>query len=168
MTYVRTFTDTDDTMLARKFGHPIRMLNIRTDIGPHPGKPHIDVKTFDLNKNKVFREVVKQDNEFTNYESAINAAFMQVEKLSNPLVGAQYWLSPIQIFTERVERLAKLREQHKISTSLSMLSRIINNMAYEETRAGIIIDEKHWEKKNGINFIRDLDRDELKSTGLVG
>jgi hypothetical protein len=145
MTYVRNFNDTDDTILTRKFGR-IRTLNIRTDIGPHRGMPHIDVEIFDLNKNKVFDEVVKQDEEFPNYESAISAVFRQVEKLSNPLVGAQYWLSPTQIFPERVERLAKLREQNSLSTSLSTLSRVISVRTYEETRNGIIIDEKHFWK----------------------
>jgi hypothetical protein len=75
MTYVRNFNDTDDTMLTRKFRRPIRTLNIRTDIGSHRGIPHIDVEIFDLNKNKVFDKVVKQDKEFTNYESAISAVF---------------------------------------------------------------------------------------------
>lgn len=143
MTYVRNFNDTDDTIL--KFGHRIRTLNIRTDIGPHRGIPHIDVEIFDLNKNKE-KKVVKQDKEFTNYESAISAVFRQVEKLSNPLVGAQYWLSPTQIFPERVERLAKLREQNSLSTSLSILSRVISVRTYEETRSGIIIDEKDFWK----------------------
>jgi hypothetical protein len=50
----------------------------RTDIGPLRGMPHIDVEIFDLNKNKVFDEVVIQDKEFTNYESAISAVFRQV------------------------------------------------------------------------------------------
>jgi hypothetical protein len=126
MTYVRNFNDTDDTVHTRKFGHHI-ILNIRTDIGPHRGVPHIDVEIFDPNKNKVFDAVVKQDKEFMNYESAISAVFRQVEKFSNPLIGAQYWLSPTQIFPEeRVERLEKLREQNSLSTSLSILSRVIS------------------------------------------
>jgi hypothetical protein len=39
------------------------------------------------------------------------SVFMQVEK--NPLIGTQYWLSPIKIFPERVRKLAELREQYK-------------------------------------------------------
>jgi hypothetical protein len=42
---IRNFNDTDDTVHTRKFGHRI-ILNIRTDIGPHQGMPHIDVEIF--------------------------------------------------------------------------------------------------------------------------
>ena len=64
--------------------------------------PHIDVGT---NGKKLYSNKVKQDNEFPNYESAVSGVFMQVEKLSNALIGAQYWLSPSGIFRERVDKL---------------------------------------------------------------
>jgi hypothetical protein len=164
MTYVRNFTDKDDdTLLGMKFKQHIRTLNIRTDIGPHKGSPHIDVEIFDVDKKRVFDEVVKQDNEFSNYESAISAVLMQAERLSNPLIGAQYWLSPTQIFPKRVEMLAKLREQSKISTSLSILSRVINVRAYEKTRGGIIIDERQfWDI---VEFCIELTKGKEKELG---
>jgi hypothetical protein len=136
MTYVRVYSGKDDTLLTRKFNGRMRTLNIRADIGPHIGNPHIDVEIFGTNSNKLYSSKVKQDNEFPNYESAISVVFMQVEKLSNALIGAQYWLSPLGIFQERVEKLAQLRAQYKIQTPLCVLSRLINIQAYEKTRRG--------------------------------
>jgi hypothetical protein len=144
MTYVRTFDGKEDILFGKKFSHPLKALSIRTDIGPHIGSPHIDVELSDINKIKVVDEKVMQNEQFTNYESAISAVFMQVEKLSNSLIGAQYWLSPIGMFQERVEKLADLTEQYKVSTSLSVLSRAINIQAYEKTRAGLKIDETQF------------------------
>jgi hypothetical protein len=61
------------------------------------------------------------------------------------LIGAQYWLSPLGIFQERVEKLAQLRAQYKIQTPLCVLSRLINIQAYEKTRRGsLIIDESQF------------------------
>jgi hypothetical protein len=57
----------------------------------------------------VFDGVVKPYKEFTNHESDMSAVIMQVEKVSNSLIRAQYWLSPTQIFPERVQRSAQLR-----------------------------------------------------------
>jgi hypothetical protein len=161
MTYVRTFENGEDTLFGKRFKQPVRYLNVRTDIGPHKGSPHIDVEISDDNKNKVFDRVVKQDNDFTNYESAISAIFMQVERISNPLIGAQYWLSPTEIFPERVEKLELLRIQNKISTSLSILSRAINLKALEETRSGIIINEEQFWKiaESQVQLIREKEKE---------
>lgn len=146
MTYVRHFSAKDDTPLTRSFQQPIKALNVRSDIGPHIGDPHIDVEVFDMNGNKIFSNKEKQVYDFTNYEFAISAVFIQVEKLSNPLIGAQYWLSPIGIFKEGIDKLAQLRKQSKILTSLNVLSRMINVKAYEKTRDGSTIDETEFWK----------------------
>jgi hypothetical protein len=161
MTYVRTFENGEDTLFGKRFKQPVRYLNVRTDIGPHKGYPHIDVEISDDNKNKVFDKVVKQDNDFTNYESAISTVFMQVERISNPFVGAQYWLSPTEIFPERVEKLELLRIQNKISTSLSILSRAISLKAWEETRSGIIINEEQFWKiaESQVQLIREKEKE---------
>jgi hypothetical protein len=102
---------------------------------------------------------------------------MQIERISNPLIGAQYWLSPTQIFPERAKRLAELREQYRISTSLSVLARAINIRIYEETRSGIIIDEaEFWdiaecqiqlirEKENELRIFRHI-RDTLSNRNV--
>ena len=121
----------------------------------------LDVEIFDDNKNKVFDKVAKQDTDFTSYESAISAIFMQVEQISNPLIGAQYWLSPTEIFPERVKKLEALRNQHRISTSLSILSRAINLKAYEETSSGIIINEEQFWKivESQILLVREKERE---------
>lgn len=92
------------------------MVNIRADYGHGRSYPHMDVEVF-VGKKKIVNQDVKQDHEFRSYESVISAVLMQVEKLSNPLIGAQYWLSPIGIFAERVKKLAGLRDRYKISTS---------------------------------------------------
>ena len=68
-------------------------------------------------------EKVPQSSNFLNYEAAINAVFMQVEKY-NPLIGAKYWLSPAGIHDERVYIVSKLKNQLQISTSLTILARV--------------------------------------------
>jgi hypothetical protein len=161
-TYLRSFTDKDNTLLGWKFRQDVRSLNIRTDIGPHKGQPHIDVEIFDINNKKIEDKVVKQDDEFTNYESTISAVFMQVERISNPLIGAQYWLSPFGIFLERIKKLVELKDQSGISTSLSILSRMINVKLYEETRTGMAVDDRQFWKivKSQLQFCREKE-DEL-------
>ena len=144
MTYIRNFSTKDDTPLTRRFQQPIKILSIRNDVGPHIGNPHIDVEVFDMNNEKVFSNKEKQNYDFTNYEFAISAVFMQVEKLSNPLIGAQYWLSPTGIFREWVDIMAQLREQSKILTSLNVLSRMINVQTYEKTRNGSTIGKTEF------------------------
>ena len=68
---------------------------------------------------------VPQSDSFLNYESAINAVFMQVEKY-NPLTGSRYWLSPTEIYEEKVQLVDKLRRQADLRTSLTILARMIN------------------------------------------
>ncbi len=104
---------------------------------------------------------MKQDHEFTTYESAISAVLMQVEKLSNPLIGAQYWLSPIGIFPESVKALAELRDRSKISTSLCVLSRVINFQLYENTRTTQSINDEHFWSIVGaqIQLIREKEKE---------
>jgi hypothetical protein len=76
------------------------------------------------------------------------------------LIGAQYWLSPIGIFQERVKQLATLRKHYKISTSLSVLSRLINCQAYVKTRDGLIINEtQFWNiAESQIQLIREKEK----------
>jgi hypothetical protein len=163
MTYVRNHSAKDDTPLTRRLQQPIKTLNIRSDIGPHIGYPHIDVEVFNMNGKKIFSNKEKQDYDFSNYEFAISAVFMQVEKLSNSLIGAQYWLSPVVIFQERVEKLAQLREENAILTSLGVLSRMINVQTYEKTREGPMIDEtEFW---NIVNSQIQLVKKEEKELG---
>jgi hypothetical protein len=159
--YTRTFTGKKNTPLEQRFNKPISRIMIGTDIGSNKDLSHIAVKIFGINDEKVFDAIIEQEEEFRNYESALNAVFMQVEKLSNPLVGAQYWLSPTQIFPERVKRLAELKEQSNILTSLSILARAINIRIYEETRSGIIIDEaKFWEIANShIQIVKENEKE---------
>jgi len=157
MTYVRTFDGKENMLFGKKFSHPLKALSIRTDIGPHRGSPHIDVELSNINNENVIDKKVWQDEEFSNYESAISAVFMQVEKLSNHLIGAQYWLSPTEIFQERVQKLAELREIFKILTPLSVISRFINFQAYEKTRGGLVVSEtEFWNiAESQLQFIRE-------------
>jgi hypothetical protein len=53
----------------------------------------VDIELANISKEKVVDKKVWQDEEFTNYESATSAVFMQVEKLSNSLIGSQYCFS---------------------------------------------------------------------------
>jgi hypothetical protein len=69
---------------------------------------------------------------------------MQVEKLSDPLIGAKYWLSPAEIAPERVSILADLRKEYNILTSLSVISRIINLETLEASRKGPTDELGFW------------------------
>jgi hypothetical protein len=147
MLYRKIFTDSDESPLGVEFKGRAHSVNIRTDYGHGITYPHTDIEIFDKNdkKRKIFDHNVDQDHGFPNYEAAISATFMQVEKLANPLIGAQYWLSPTQIYPERVQRLAATWKEQNIQTSLSILSRLINNSTYEQTSMGETIDEeKFW------------------------
>jgi hypothetical protein len=121
-------------------------IHIRSDYGHVGGVhyPHFDIQLFDNYGRKVSDQDVPQDENFSNYESAINAVFMQVEKLSDPLIGAKYWLSPAEIAPERVSILSDLRKKYNILTSLSVVSRIINLRTLEETRRGTIDELNFW------------------------
>jgi len=59
------------------------------------------------------------------YEAAINAVIIQVEKY-DPKISAKYWLSPFEVHDARVNILSRLRNQFGISTSLTILARIVN------------------------------------------
>ena len=52
----------------------------------------VDIELANISKEKVVDKKAWQDEEFTNYESA-KCLFMQVEELSDSLIGSQYWLS---------------------------------------------------------------------------
>lgn len=148
MLYRKIFTDRDGSPLGIRFKGRADSVNIRTDYGHGTAYPHIDIEMFDKNDNKkkIFDHDEVQDHGFSSYEAAISTTFMQVEKLVNPLIGAQYWLSPTDIYPERVQKLAAIWKEQKIQTSLSILSRLINNSVYEQTRLGEIIDEERfWE-----------------------
>ena len=65
------------------------------------------------------------------------------------------------LFPERVKQLEALRNQNKISTSLSVLARAINLKAYEETRTGMIIDEKLFWKiaESKLQLVREKEKE---------
>jgi len=76
-------------------------LNIRTDYGEEDmtGKiKHTNIDVFDVFNNKINtngdKSFIRQNFEIYNLASAIGYVFMQAEK-TNPLVGAQYWLSKL-------------------------------------------------------------------------
>jgi hypothetical protein len=159
MTYCMHLNSNVDTPVKKKFPNA-SMVNIRADYGHGRSYPHMDVEVF-VGKKKIVNQDVKQDHEFRSYESAISAVLMQVEKLSNPLIGAQYWLSPIGIFPERVKKLAELRDQYKISTSLCVISRAINFQLYENTRTTKSVNDAHFWSivESQIQLIRDKEKE---------
>ena len=57
---------------------------------------------------------------------------MQVEKY-DPKIGAKYWLSPFGVHEDRVNMLSWLRNEFGISTSLTILARVVNLKLYDET-----------------------------------
>ena len=69
-------------------------------------------------------EKIPQTYNFLNYEAAINAVFMQVEKY-NPLIGAQYWLSPAGVHPKRIDIINELKNSFEVSTPLTILARAI-------------------------------------------
>jgi hypothetical protein len=87
---------------------------------------------------------VEQDRPFSNYECVISAVLMQVERISNPLIGPQYWLSPIEIHPERVILVDRLRKEAKIDTPLCVVARAINYTLYAETAREIVIDDQKF------------------------
>lgn len=119
-------------------------IHIRSDYGHGVSYSHFDVQLFDNGGSKLYDKDVPQDENFPSYESAINAVFMQVEKLSDPLIGAKYWLSPAEISLERVSILSDLRKKYNILTSLSVVCRIINLRTLEATRRGPTDELSFW------------------------
>ena len=139
---MRLFTGKDDkikefTMQYRdlvNYNGVLGKLNIRSDYGHGTKDPHIDIELLDqtgkkkaLNKNGdvLLDEKVPQPTSFLNYEAAINAVIIQVEKY-DPKISAKYWLSPFGVHDARVNILSRLRNQFGISTSLTILARIVN------------------------------------------
>lgn len=119
-------------------------IRIRSDYGHGVSYPHFDIQLFDNGGSKLYDKDVPQDENFSSYKSAINAVFMQVEKLSDPLIGAKYWLSPAEIAPERVSILSDLRKKYNILTSLSVVCRIINLRTLEATRRGPTDELSFW------------------------
>lgn len=146
---MRLFTEKDDriiefTMQYRdlvNYNGVLGRLNIRSDYGHGTKDPHIDIELLDqtgkkkaLNKNGnvILDEKVPQPTSFLKYEAAINAVLMQVEKY-DPKIGAKYWLSPFGVHDARVNTLLGLKNQFGISTSLSILARVMTLKLYDET-----------------------------------
>lgn len=167
MTYCRYLNSHGDAQIEKKF-HNGTMLNVRADYGHGRSYPHMDIEVF-AGEKKIVSQDVEQDHEFPNYLNAINAVFMQIERISNPLVGAQYWLSPLEIFPERVAKLARLKGQHEIATSLGVISCAINVRLYEETRAGIIIDDEHFWKiaESQMQLVKEKEKELGGSVDIV-
>jgi hypothetical protein len=63
-----------------KYKGILGMLNIRSDYGHGIQDPHIDIELLDQDIQKILDEKAPQTDNFLNYEAAINAVFMQVEK----------------------------------------------------------------------------------------
>jgi hypothetical protein len=129
------------------------MLNIRSDYGHGIQDPHIDVEFLDQGGKKILDEKVPQTDNFLNYEAAINAVFMQVEKY-NPLIGARYWLSPADIHPMRIDIVNELKNSLDVLTPLTILARAINVRLYEEAERGIETDT--------INEFRKIAESEIK------
>jgi hypothetical protein len=146
MAYTRTFSG-EDTLFGRKFPRPLGMINVRSDVGPKnpPHPPHIDVQIFDKSGKIMAKDKIKQDSLFPNYECVISAVLIQVETISNPLIGPQYWLSPIEIHPERVILVDQLRKENQVNTPLAVVSRAINIKMYDEVRRRVIDDNKFRE-----------------------
>ena len=163
MLYRKILTDSDDSPLGISFKGRAHSVNIRTDYGHGTAYPHIDIEMFDKNdrKKKIFDHDEAQDHGFPSYEATISPTFMQVEKLANPLIGAQYWLSPTEIYPERVQRLAAIWKEQKIQTSLSIISRLINNSVYEQTGPGETIDEETFWKivESQLKLVREKEEE---------
>ncbi len=163
MLYRKIFSDRDDSPLGLRFRGRAHSTNIRTDYGHGTTYPHIDIEIFDKDdkKKKIFDHNEDQDHGFPSYEAAISATFMQVEKLANPLIGAQYWLSPTEIYPERVHRLAEICKEQKIQTSLGIVSRLINNSIYEQTGLGETINEELFWKiaESQLKIVREKERE---------
>jgi hypothetical protein len=136
-----------------KYKGILGILNIRSDYGHGIQDPHIDVEFLDQSGKKILDEKVPQTDNFLNYEDAINAVFMQVEKY-NPLIGARYWLSPAYIHPMRVDIVSELKNSLDVLTPLTILARVINVRLYEEARRGIQIDT--------INEFRKIAESEIK------
>ncbi len=145
---MRLFTGKDDKIIEFtvqyrdlvNYNGVLGKLNIRSDYGHGTMDPHIDIELLDqtgkkkaLNKNGdvILDEKVPQPTSFLNYEAAINAVLMQVEKYY-PKIGAKYWLSPFGVHDARVNILSELRNQFEISTSLTILARVVNLKLYDE------------------------------------
>jgi hypothetical protein len=159
MTYLRNFKQGEDALSGRKFDRPLGRMNIRADIGPSspPHPPYMDVQIFDRDNRIMARKKVVQDHPFATYECVISAVLMQIEKLSNPLIGPQYWLSPMSIHPERVFMVNKLRSESRVDTPLCVVSRIINIKLYEETAKGTDIDDDKFRSLvlSQLRFIKD-------------
>lgn len=162
MTYLRVFTNQEDTLFGRKFPRELGAINIRSDIGPKspPHPPHIDIQIFDRNGKLMAGKKVDQNRPFSNYECVISAVLMQIEKISNPLIGTQYWLSPIEIHPDRVILVDQLRKEAKIDTPLCAVARAINFMLYEETARGIVIDDQKFREivLSQIQFLKEQEK----------
>lgn len=120
-------------------------VHIRSDYGHGTSYPHFDIQVLDHRGKRIDDIDVLQSQTFISYESAINAVFMQVEKLSDPLIGAKYWLSPAEIQPERVSILADFRKKYNVLTSLSIISRTINFRIFEASRKGLVDEISFWE-----------------------
>lgn len=135
------FTGKDDKILSftMQYRHLYTNLNIRSDLGHGPDFPHIDIEQRDQNNNKILDIDVPQVENFLNYESAINAVLMQVEKY-NPLIGLRYWLCPGEIHSNRIPVLYQMWKQAGIQTPLVIFSRMVNIQLYELSRSQQVDD----------------------------
>jgi hypothetical protein len=135
------FTGKDDKILSftMQYRNLSSNLNIRSDYSHGSNYPHIDIEKRDQNKNKILDIDVPQVDEFLNYESAINAVLMQVEKY-NPLIGLRYWLFPGEIHSARIPVIYQIWKEARLRTPLVIFSRMINIQLYEQSRSRQIDD----------------------------
>jgi hypothetical protein len=99
-------------------------IQIRSDYGHGPDKPHFDIIIKDNDGKKIADIDVIQDVNFLNFECIINAVFMQIEKY-DVLIGPKFWISPMGIHPERINIIYKEWKDSNIKTSLAILSRIV-------------------------------------------
>lgn len=135
------FTGKDDKILSftMQYRDLSSNINIRSDYGHGSTYPHIDIEQRDQNNKKILDIDVPQVEDFLNYESAINAVLMQVEKY-NPLIGLSYWLSPAEIHSNRIPDLYQIWKQAELKTPLVIFSRMVNIQLYEQSRSRQIDD----------------------------
>ncbi|MGC1131537.1 MAG: hypothetical protein WA941_01840 [Nitrososphaeraceae archaeon] len=135
------FTDKSNKILSftMQYRDLSTNLNIRSDYGHGPSFPHIDIEQRDQNDKKVIDIDIPQVDDFLNYESAINAVLMQVEKY-NPLVGLRYWLFPGEINADRIPALYRTWKEAGLKTPLVIFSWLVNIQVYEQSRSRQIED----------------------------
>lgn len=160
---LRLFSDKANEILEHtvQYRNRAEKTTIRSDYGHTPDKPHFDIiiekdgRRIDLN--------VDQDQKFHSFESIINAVFMQVEKFDS-LIGPKYWISPMNIHTERIEIINNEWKKAQILTTLSILSRVVSLEIINKTMEDKEIDDNYF-RTIVLDCIENIRQEEKKFDG---